>query len=403
MKACSINEILALFQPGESVYIAGSSAEPRPLVQALNQHSQDLPPLELVHSFVPGVNNIPLASGDNQLTETAVFPRSAADKINLIPATYFGYNQYLNQRDFDWAIVQLSPPDKHGRHCLGPSVEFMPTVLQRSRRVIGIINPNIPVIPGSHFVDQASIKVFCEMDAPLVSYDAGTVDAVSEKISGYLAELIADGSTLQLGLGKVPTRLLENLTDRRNLRFHTGLLTAGFMTLLKAGAVDDNYTHTTCASLGDADFYQQLSEAHLLMIAGVGYTHAPENLTKLDSLIAVNSALQVDLSGQANLEYMGKRKISSAGGAPDFAQAAYQSSDGKSIIALPATAAKGSISRIQKILDPSNPVSLHSEQIDYVVTEYGIANLTGKSMAARAEAMVKIAAPEFQDALMQTD
>lgn len=400
MKMHSLDEIITNFKSGDSVYIAGASAEPRSLVEALCESSNNLPQLEFVHSFLPGVNGIPLASVDNQLSETAVFPRSPTSKVTLVPATYFGYNHYLEQRDFDWAIVQLSPADEHGRHCLGPSVEFMPTVLNRSRRVIGVINENMPIIPGSHFVEQANIDVFCGINAPLINYDAGSVDTVSEKISEHLATLIEDGSTLQLGLGKVPTQLLENLTDRRNLRFHTGLLTSGFISLVKAGAVDENHTHATCASLGDANFYQQLSEVNNLKIAGVSYTHAPTTLAKIDSLIAVNSALQVDLSGQANLEYMGTRKISSAGGAPDFANAAYQSSKGKSIIALPATAAKGTVSRIQQTLNPSNPVSLEANQIDYVVTEYGIASLTGKSMTERAEALANIAAPEFRNGLI---
>lgn len=396
----SFEQVLQQFQQGDSVYIAGSCAEPRAFVEALGQHSQGLPALEIVHSFVPGVNNLAVAADNNALTETAVFPRSPADKVNVIPATYYGYQQYLDQRVFDWVVVQLSPADGKGHHCLGPSVEFMPTVLRHSRRIIGIVNPNVPIIAGSHFIEQNDIDIFCDSNHPLVNYDAGAVDAVSEQISEHLATLIDDRSTLQLGLGKVPTQLLANLTDRRELRFHTGLMTSGFITLLNAGAIDENYQHTTCASLGDASFYQHLSEVNNLRIAGVDHTHAPNTLKKLNTLIAVNSALQVDLSGQANLEYMGKRKISSAGGAPDFANAAYQSSNGKSIIALPATAAKGTISRIQKALDPANPASLHSNQIDYIVTEYGIASLTGKSLMERAEALTNIAAPQFQDTLI---
>lgn len=396
----SINEIFDQFQHDDSIFIAGASGEPRLLVEALSEYSSSLPPLEIVHSFVPGINNIPLASEDNKLTETAIFPRSPTDKVTIIPTTYYGYHQYLEQRSFDWAIVQLSPADENGRHSLGPSVEFMPTVLKRSKRVIGVINNNVPIIANSHFIEHSDIDIFCEIDSELINYDAGSVDAVSKKISEHLATLIEDESTLQLGLGKVPTQLLSNLNDRRKLRFHTGLITSGFISLHNAGAVDENYMHTTCTSLGDSDFYTQLNEVGNLAIKGVNYTHAPATLTKLESLIAVNSALQVDLSGQANLEYMGKRKISSAGGAPDFANAAYQSKNGKSIIALPATAAKGTVSRIQKQLDPTHPASLNASQIDYVVTEFGIAKLSGKSDKERAEALISITAPEFQNDLI---
>jgi len=402
MRFESIEALLAELQSGDSVFIGGSSAEPRPVVKAISRSAPNLPPLEIVHSFVPGINPVPMAEPGNQLSEIAVFPRTHYGPLGgLIPATYYDYNQFLARREFDWTIVQLSSPDEKGRCCLGPTVEFLPVVLRRSRNIIGIINPQVPWIPGSQFLESEQLTHTCEIDASLVHYDAGESDTVSERISANLCGLIGDSNTLQLGLGKVPTLLLDALIERKNLQFHTGLLTEGFFKLVEAGAISPTARHAACACLGSDEFYQRLTDTKLMTITGVEFTHAPGTLAELDSLVAINSALEVDLGGQANLEYRSGRQVSSAGGAPDFARAARLSVNGKSIIALPATAAKGQVSRIVPALQGKQPVSLTRHDIDCVVTEFGIAQLTGKSTADQALALIDIAAPAFRKELAQ--
>ncbi|MEQ9452916.1 MAG: acetyl-CoA hydrolase/transferase C-terminal domain-containing protein [Pseudomonadales bacterium] len=403
MRVQSIEAILGQLTANESIFIAGSSAEPRPVVETLYRLSAQLPPLEIVHSFVPGINNTPLAAAHNEITEISIFPRkgygSLDKKVGLIPCSYYGYDLFLSQRRFDWCIVQVSPPDAKGRYCLGPSVEFLPQVLRNSRLIIGVINPQVPNIDGSAFIDGSLLTHACEIDSPLVSYDAGDVDTVSAKISANVATLVDDGSTLQLGLGKIPAQLLEKLTDRSDLCFHTGLLTAGYFNLLEAGALKVDKDHHTCASLGDAAFYHRLGDTLRLKVCGVEYTHAPATLAELGSLVAINSAIEVDLFGQANLEFVGNRQVSSSGGAPDFARAARTAPYGKSIIALPATAAKGAVSRIVPRLPTHQPISLARHDIDYVVTEFGVAHISGQPVASRAHALISVAAPEFRESL----
>ncbi|MEQ8690041.1 MAG: acetyl-CoA hydrolase/transferase C-terminal domain-containing protein, partial [Pseudomonadales bacterium] len=202
--------------------------------------------------------------------------------------------------------------------------------------------------------------------------------------------------------GKVPSRLLKYLVDRRRLSFHTGLLTDGYFTLLEAGALNEEVSARACVALGNAAFYDRLGEVPGIEIAGVDFTHSPVTLGRLDSLIAINSALEVDLFGQANLEFMRGKQVSSVGRAADFSRAARLAVGGKSIIALPATAAGGTQSRIVAQLSNDHPVSLPRYDIDYVVTEYGVARISDASEAARIQALVEIAAPEFRESLARS-
>jgi len=401
MRTLTTSEVPTLFQRGETVFIPGSSAEPRSVVEALARASSSLPSIELVHSFVPSINRTRLASSENTLVETSIFPRHRDDasSVRLLPTSYFGYHRYLTGRSFDWTAIQVSPPDRQGRCSLGPSVEFLPAVLANSKRIIAVFNPNVPWVAGGSFLESERVTHCCTSDDPLVTYDPGEPDSVSDTIARNLTRLIDDGATLQLGLGKVPSRLLEKLGDRSGLRFHSGLLTEGFFKLLDAGAVDRTSRHYTCAALGEPAFYERLASTSCVTITGVGYTHAPATLAGIDSLVAINSALEVDLWGQANLEYRGGEQVSAVAGAADFAPAAHRSPHGKSVIVLPATAAQGSASRIVAQLAPSRPVSLPRHAVDVVVTEYGIAELAGRSPRERADALIAIAAPAFRQEL----
>jgi len=403
MKTLTANQVLQLLQQGESLFIPGSSAEPRCVVEAIARRDTSMPAVEIVHSFVPGINTMRLAKSDNSLLETSIFPRHREDaaSVKLIPASYYGYDRYLAGRSFDWAIIQVSPPDQNERYSLGPSVEFLPAVLASSRQVVAVINPSVPRVAGGCFLERSRVTHCCMADDPLVTYSAGGGDSVSDAIAQNLARLIDDGATLQLGLGKVPTRLLEKLQDRKNLRFHTGLLTQGFFALLDAGAIDADSRHYACAALGEQAFYERLASSRSVTITGVRHTHAPATLAGIESLIAINSALEIDLWGQANLEFRGREQVSAVAGAADFAPAAHRSMGGKSVIVLPATAAQGRTSRIVGQLPTDRPVSLPRHAVDVVVTEFGVAELTGRSARQRAEALIAIAAPGFREALSE--
>lgn len=399
----TLTEAMALFKGGESLYIPGSSAEPGELTRALSEQREDLPELRITHSFVPGVNTRALASTSNKVQETCFFPRKgelmAKGKVDFLPLSYFGAQRYLQDQSFDWACIQVSPPDADGNCCLAPSVEFLPTVLGRAKKTLALINNNVPRISSAPKVNMNQLDVHIESDEALSCYRPAVADPISDKIAERLLTLIEPGAVLQLGLGNVPSQLTDRLAGLDNLRFHSGLVSDGFIKLWKAGALDPDFKHTICCALGTENLYSQLSELDILKIAGVHFTHDPRTLAQYDRLTAINTALEVDLWGQANLEMLGGRQLSSVGGAADFSRAARNSANGKSIIALPATAAKGTVSRIKSMLSSGQVVSLARCDIDYVVTEYGVAKLKGKAISQRAEALIQIAAPQFQNKL----
>ncbi len=390
----------------QSLFISGASGEPRPLVEALAGRASELPDLEICSSFLPGVNSLTLVGNDNRLTETALFPRPNGsdnpDRIRVLPLTYYAANHYLAKRKFDWVIVQLSAPDRQGRCSLGTAVEFLPAVLNGAQNVVGVINRQMPYLPGSPTLSLADLDLRLEVDWPLVTQDPAEADETSLRIANNLLRLIDNDATLQLGLGRVPASLLSLLGEARGLKIHSGLLSAGFQSLYNAGALATGFGHCACTALGGAEFYRWLADCDDVSITGVGNTHDPAKLATRDRFIAINSALQVDLLGQANLESANGMAVSAVGGAPDFARASRNARQGESIIALPATAARGSVSRIVAGLQPGQPVSLGRHDIDHVVTEYGIADLRDQSPPERARALIDVAAPEFRAQLFET-
>tara|TARA_B110000211_G_scaffold235027_1_gene308653 strand:+ start:8357 stop:9088 length:732 start_codon:yes stop_codon:yes gene_type:complete len=243
----------------------------------------------------------------------------------------------------------------------------------------------MPHIKNGHKIHTDQLTLAAEHQSPLVTYDVAAIDETSAKIAIYVRSLIISGDVIQTGLGKVPDKLVSNLSDLHNLRFHSSMISDGFINLAEAGALDPDFMHTTCCALGSETFYEKLPNLPKLRITGVKETHAPSSLAQYENLIAINSALEVDLWGQANLEMLGKRQVSSIGGAPDFALAAR---NGKSIIVLPATAVKGKLSRIIPSLNTGQVTSLGRNDIDYVVTEFGIAKLKGKSVYKRGDALI---------------
>jgi len=398
----SVDAFLARLAAGERLFLPGSSAEPRPLVEALAAAAPDLPAIEITHNFLPGMNPVLLAAADNALREVAFFPRSgntAPAAIQLLPMTYYGACRHVAAQAFDWVVVHVAPPDDRGMCSLGVSAEFTPAALQGARHVVGVVNTAMPAIAGAPSVPLDQFDLTLEVDWPLVGYDPGPADETSNRIARNLTALIDDGAALQVGIGRVPAALLKRMTGARDLRLQGGRLNGGFRVLSEAGALSTTEMHLGCTALGDRDFYTWLAQHDDFALRGVEYTHDPGRLAGRANFIAINSALEVDLLGQANLETAGGRTVSGIGGAPDFARGARCSAGGKSVVALPATARGGEVSRIVAAFPANQPVSLGRQDIDYVVTEYGIATLVEKTPAQRAEALIEVAAPQFREAL----
>lgn len=395
------SSILKLFKPNERIFIAGSSAEPRSLVEAISRQAPNLPPLHITNTFLPAINSVPLAALDNQLAELVFFPRGGelfeTDRVRYRRGSWLGAYSELEKKKFDWVIVQVSAPDAKGDCSLGTAIEFLPLVLKRTKRVLGIINQQMPTLQNTPKINTDRFDASIEVDEPLVTYTTADADDVSTAIANHLMDLIDDNAVLQIGLGNVPEQLVRRLKDRKNLRFHSGMLSNGFIELFDAGALDPGFEHSCALTLGSNQFYQRLPDINNFGLVSVDKSHALKVPAEGNSFHAVNSALQVDLGGRANLEFIGNKRVSNVAGALDFARRAGHEKNGKNIIALPATARGGQVSRIVSCFESEQHNSLAGTFPDFVVTEFGVADLRGVSQLEKADRLIAIAAPKFQN------
>jgi acyl-CoA hydrolase len=392
--------IVSALRPGERVYLPGSTGESSALTEALC--SEGPPALDITSTFVPGINPFPgdrLPRGTVWQTPFAAAPRGSQESGRLahLPMSYGSFARHIARSEFDTAILHVAPPDKAGRASLGTAVEFSKLAAARARRMIAIVNPRIPKIAGAETIDIRSAAMIVEIPGELRQYEVGAPSAEALAIARNTAAFIDDGAALQIGLGKAPDALMALLADRRNLRLHSGMLSDGARALAERGALANDWTHASCVHVGSGDYYDWLADRTDFSVRGVDHTHAPAVLANISGLVAVNSALSVDLFGQANLDTLDGRAVSGVGGASDFARAAALSPTGISIIGLPAVAGKAGQSRIVAQLE--GPCSIPRHDVDVVVTEFGAADLRGLSVMERAERIVEIAAPQHRAAL----
>jgi len=388
-----------MFRENERIFLPGSSGEPTALVPRVFSVAG----AQITTSFVPGVNKIPTAALAPGVRATGFFMQAGladaqrAGTFRHLPLSYAAIVKWLDaEPSFDTVIIQVTPPNDAGICSLGPAAEFTPIVLRRAHRVVAVINPNMPFMPNAPVWRRADIDAVIEAETPLAVYDSGRADAVSDRIAAHVAALIDDGAVLQLGLGKVPAAICAQLVDRRRLKLHTGMVSDGIIALDAGGALAADWPHKTTVLLGSERLYNWARDRSDIHVAACDEIHAPRILSSIEGLVAINSALEVDLFGQCNLERAAGNAVSGAGGAPDFAHAASLSKNGFSIVALPATFGSAKGSRIKPVLGSDNLVTLPRTDIDIVVTEEGIADLRGRSVHERAERLINIAAAPFR-------
>jgi len=401
----SADRLAELVEPGKLVYVAGSCGEPVAFVKALTDNPERTAGLKLLSTYIPGVNKFeidkfhPSAQLSGLFMQPGLTAAQRDGRYRALPMSYAGFVRYVEDNvDVDLAVVQVAPPDANGRCSLGLAVEFMPGVLKKTRRVLGLINPRVPAIPGAFSIAYDSLDFVAEADTPMPLYVTDS-DEATESIAANIAGLIPDGAAIQVGLGKVPAALSLLLRNHRNLKLHSGMLSDGFLDLADAGALDPEFLPTTCVLIGSQQLYDRLGQYDRLRVVGCDITHNLPVLLGLEKLTAVNSALEVDLFGQCNLELANGRAVSGVGGAADFSRAARLAKDGRSIVALNSSFNGGKASRIVPCLDAKALTSLARVDVDYIVTEFGIAKLRGASVHERARAIIDVAAPEFREQL----
>ena len=409
VKRISMAELASTFEDGEVVFLAGSCGEPIELSTLLADPAARVADAHFVTPFVPGINGRCLARPGRRSRLTVFFMQpslgaaASEGRVDFKPLSYSAIQRHLSDpaTRIDTVVVQMAPPDPAGRCSLGPAVEFMPTVIARAARVIGILNPRVAALPGSVTLPIESFDCVAHSNAPLATYDAGRSAQAAGALASHVARLIPDGATVQTGLGKLPSQLLHALGGHRRLRLHTGMISDAVLHLAQSGALSEESPIMTCVAVGGADFYGRLSGLPGLAFAEVAHTHAAQTLAGLASFHAVNSAVEVDLFGRVNAESIDGRRVSGPGGLPDFAHAASQNSDGLSIIALPATDGSGTVSRIVPRFHADTPITVPGQDVDAVVTEFGAAMLRGQPPEERARRLCEVAHPDHRAKLRE--
>ncbi|MDP8256811.1 MAG: GNAT family N-acetyltransferase [Candidatus Alcyoniella australis] len=399
---------------GDTLYVASACAEPQHLTAEFQRYALRLNDVEMIHLLGSGQATFddPLLRdhvrfncffiGDS--TRAAV-ERGLADYTPLtlseIPALIFD-----GQLRIDAALIQVAPPDEHGMCCLGVSVETVKAAAQRARLVIAQVNPRMPRVGGDSSISAECIDCFVPYEQELLEFHWSEPNAVARTIARNVAPLIDDGSTLQIGIGKVPAAIPAELMHKRELGVHTEMFSQSLIELIEAGVVTNarkglhpgKVVATFC--VGDRGLYDYIDGNPLFEFFPADYVGDPRVIARNQKMVAIAGALEIDLTGQVCAESLGHKFYSGFGSQVDFMRGAARSSGGKPIIVIPSTAREGTVSRIVPDLRPGAGVTLTRSDVHYVVTEYGVAYLYGKSVRERAVSLIEIAHPRFRPALL---
>ena len=394
-------DLAALLPPGGRVLVTGASGESQRLADAVMAAGEALGAQTFTGIFVPGVNRHSYLAGPECRVETFfVTPElrpGLGRQVTHLPLSYTDIRRYLRGVRIDALLCMVTPPDEEGNCSFGPAVDFAAELWPEIPVRIAHINPAMPRTRGDPGIPYRELTAAFECAEGFDADADVSRDPVAEAIAGHVAPFVPDGATLQMGVGKIPGAILRALTGLKRLRIHSGLIVDEVVDLLEAGALAEGQAVTAGVALGSRRLYAAIGgEAFAFMPAAV--THDIAIIGAIPDFVAINSALEVDLFGQAYAELTPRGLMSGPGGAHDFAAGA-RAGGGTRIVALPATAARGSIGRIVVPGNGPGPVALGRMDVDIVATEYGAADLRLKSFEARARALIAIAAPDQRAAL----
>lgn len=395
-----VARVLAEFRPGLTVYLQGGGGEPLALQSILKASPDALDRVSITSCLLPGINSFDYAAlhPEARLTVFMLPPALRASfeagRVIVRPMAYSQIAQALGiGLAPDLAIVQVTPPDADGLCSFGPCTDFGPLVWSRANRRLAFINSALPRLRSGPTIPFAALDVIVESHGLFIAGADAPASPEQTRIAEIIAGLAPDGAAIQTGIGGAPAAAVARLADHRRLVIRSGMVTQGYRHLAEAGALDPDADHVTGLAYGPTAFMAWA--AARLTFADATVTHGADALACVPRLFAINSALEIDLFGQANIEWREGRLVSGLGGAPDFARAARRSPGGRAILALPATANGGKVSRIVPRLKTPT-VSIPRDDIDLVVTEHGVADLRGGSIDERAGSLVAIAAPDHR-------
>lgn len=413
-KLTTAEEIAGLVRSGWSCASDIAAAYPVGILNALGKRAEegelsgirlhtllDLVPVRaLEREASGGITPVSWFSG-GALRQAAIEGRG-----DLMPCYYQDMPRLFEEHiELDAVFLNVAPMDKHGYFSTGVVGSNSEVFIRKAKRIYLEVNKNVPRALYSPMVHISQVEALCESDAPLPVIKPAAIDEVSQKIGAYIAQEVPDGATLQLGIGAVPDAVGLALKEKKDLGIHTELFTDGMVELIQCGAVTNErkplYRGKTVATLafGSQRMYDLIDDNPAFVMLPVDQVNDPAIIAQHPNFISVNAALEVDFFGQVCAESIGTRHVSGSGGQVDYVRGAVRSKGGKSFIAFPSTAKGGTISRIRPTLTPGSIVTTSKNDVDCIVTEYGIARLRGKTLSERAKALIAIAHPDFREEL----
>lgn len=414
-KITTPEEAVGVITSGSRVFLTGNCSVPQKVMAALVQRAPDLTNVEIVQVLTVGSADYVAPQMAGHLRVNTLFisdnVRQAVNegRADFTPC-FLGEIPLLfknGQLPLDVALIHVGPPDEHGFCSFGIEVGVTKTAAQSARTVIAEVNPNMPRTLGDAFIHISKLDFIVPVEYPLPELSMGVPTELSKQIARHIAPMIPDGATLQMGIGGIPDAVLHELTNHKHLGVHTEMFSDGIINLVERGVVDGEMKSLHPGKiisgfmLGTRRLYDFVNDNPIVEMHPTEYVNDPFIISRNDRMVAINSAIEVDLTGQVCSDSIGSRLYSGVGGQVDFIYGASRSKAGIPIIALPATATvKGQVvSKIVPLLKVGAGVVTTRNHVRYIVTEHGVANLYAKNLRQRARALVNIAAPEFRDEL----
>lgn len=414
-RTCSAEEAVQCIKSGDNVVVGHACGEPQTLTKAMSERYRELENVKVIHRVGQGKSLYVRPEMEGHFRHVSLFAGPSTrqaiheGRADFLPRYISEIPELFTQGHIpvDVALVSVSPPDKYGFCSLGISVDYTLKAAKSAKIIIAQVNNNMPRTHGDSFLRVDEIDYFVRSDVPLIEIPRPVVTEVEIAIGGYIADLIEDGATLQLGIGAIPDAILNSLRGKHDLGIHTEMFSDGVMELAEAGVI-------TCTKktlhpnkivstfiMGTKKLYDWVDDNPFIEMHSEDYVNDPYVIAQNNNMISINSALQVDVLGQAAADTLGAKQYSGVGGQVDFIRGVKRSKGGKSIIAMPSTAAGGKVSRIVPSLYAGTAVTTTRNETDYVVTEYGVAKLQGKTNLERLRALASISHPDFRNEILR--
>ncbi|NVK03234.1 MAG: acetyl-CoA hydrolase/transferase family protein [Flavobacteriia bacterium] len=411
-KFVTADEALQAVLPNQNLYIHTAAAAPQALVEALLRRADSLYGVKIYHLHTDGDASYANDEYDGIFDVYSLFIGSnvrgaiAKGRAQFVPSFLSEVPGMFRKRiiPLDVALIQVSPPDAHGFCSLGVSVDATNAAWRMAEVVIAQVNPKMPRSHGDGLIHLNDIDYAVEHDQPLPIHEPGIITPEEDAIGGHIASMIEDGSSLQMGIGSIPNAVLEKLGNHKHLGIHTEMFSDGVIPLVESGVIDNSMKKVHPGKIvsgfafGTQKLYDFIHDNPMVNMLDIAYVNDVSTIRKNKKVVAINSAIEVDLTGQVCADSIGTRFYSGVGGQMDFIRGASLSEGGKPIIALASSTKKG-MTKIVSQLKPGAGVVTTRAHVHYVVTEHGVADLYGKSIRERINAMIQIAAPEHREAL----